>query len=163
MSGLVELRCEMRSGDRHPHAVGKSLPERTRRHLDAGGQSIFRMPRCLAAKLAEILNILQREVISRQMQQGIKQHRTMPTRKDEAVAPCPLRVARIVPQVTRPHRKRHRCRAHRKPRMPGVSFLNCIRGKEADGIDCLSLKICCSHYEFLRKRLSSILPNETQM
>ena len=163
MSRLVELRGKMRRSNRHAHTLTKSLPERTGGHFDAGGQSIFRVSRRLAVELPEVLDVFKREIVARQMQQGIQQHRTMSARKDETVASRPLGVARIVPQVTRPHCERHGCRTHRKPRMTGVGFLNCIRGKEADGIDRTSLKISCCHYEFLRKRLSSILPNERQM
>jgi hypothetical protein len=87
----------------------------------------------------------------------------MPAREDETIAPRPLWVARAVSQVTRPQRERHGCPTHRKTRMSGISLLNCIRGKEADGIYRTSLKIISGHYEFLRKRLSSILPNEGQI
>jgi hypothetical protein len=47
--------------------------------------------------------------------------------------------------------------------MSGIGLLDRICGQKADGIDCTSLKTICCHDEFLRKRLSSILPNEGQI
>ncbi len=102
MPGPVELRGEMRGGYCHPHALPKPLPKRTGSGLDTGGQSIFRMTRCLAIELAEVLDLLHREIISREVQQRVEKHRTMAAREDEAVASCPFRVARVVTQMTRP-------------------------------------------------------------
>ena len=67
----------------------------------------------------------------------------MPTRKDEAVSSHPFRVARIMPQVARPHSKRHGGGSHRKPGMARVGLLNGIRRKKAEGIDGAKLEIVC--------------------
>src|SRR5688572_11971303 len=143
MPRLVELRRKMRGSHCHPHTLPEPLPERTRCGLHARRQSILRMSRRLAVELAEVLDLLHWEVISRQVQQRIQQHRAMPAGKNEAVASRPFWVAWVVAQMTRPQGKRHSSAAHRKPRVTGVGLLYGIRCKKADRINRTSLKIVC--------------------
>src|SRR5688572_9456857 len=91
---LIEGSGEMRRSNRHANALSKSLAERTRRRLYPWCQSIFRMARRFAVKLTEILDLFKRKVITCQMQQRIQEHRTMPTRENEAVTAWPFRIAR---------------------------------------------------------------------
>ena len=53
----------------------------------AGSHSDFGVSRRLAVKLAEILQIINGEVVARQMQQCILEHGTVAVGKKETVAP----------------------------------------------------------------------------
>src|SRR5690349_21256889 len=58
IAGLVEFRGEVSGGNRHAHTLTESLPEGTGGHFDTGSQPIFRVSRCLATKLTEVLDLL---------------------------------------------------------------------------------------------------------
>ena len=70
-------------------------------------------PQRLAAPLAELLDVVQREVISGQVQQTVEQRRTMSGREHEEVAIEPMRVARVVlePRIIRSRDRIHLCLA----------------------------------------------------
>src|SRR5882757_9610165 len=76
-TGFVEPRSKMLLGYRKPDAVGKTLTQRPRRNLDAGRQSIFRVPRRLAVQLPEILYVFKRKVITREIKKTVLQHTRM--------------------------------------------------------------------------------------
>src|SRR5215216_1329842 len=99
------------------------------------------MARRFAIELTEVLDFLQRKIITCQMQQRIKQHGTMSTRKDESVSSSPFGIARVVAQVTRPQCISHRGRSHREPRMTRISFLDSVCSEKAQCVDCTKLKI----------------------
>jgi hypothetical protein len=143
VSRLVEGPGEVSCGDRHAHALTESLSQWAGRHFDAGGESVLGVARRDAAKLTEILDVIERNVVARQMEQRIKEHRTMPARKDEAVTSHPFRVAGIMAQVTRPQSESHGRGAHRQPGMPGIGLLNGIRRKKTNGVDRAKLKVVC--------------------
>src|SRR5690349_12005992 len=67
MPRLVEFRREMRRRHGHAHPLTKSLPQWTRGDFHARGQPVFRMTRRLAVKLSEFFDLLQREVVSREV------------------------------------------------------------------------------------------------
>jgi len=69
----------------------------------------------------------------------------MPARKDETVAPCPARVARIVAQVTGSERKRNGGGAHGQARVTGVGLLDGVGRQESQCVDCAGLKVGFSH------------------
>src|SRR5689334_5872601 len=99
MPRLIEFRGKMGRGNCHTHTLTKALPQRTSSHFDAGGESIFRVTRCDTPKLTEVFDVIKRHIIPRQMQQRIQEHRSMPTRKDEAVTSHPFGIAWIMSQV----------------------------------------------------------------
>ena len=92
------------------------------------------MPRGLAAPLAEVLDLIERKIIPREVKERIQERASVARREDEPVAVHPVRVAGVVPQVLRP--ERHRCggHAHRHARMPGFCLLNRIHGQAADRV-----------------------------
>src|SRR5271167_863260 len=75
-SGTVVARRQLRFGDRHAHRVGESLPEWSRGNFDAGRMSALWMSRGLAAELAKPHDVVQRKVITGEMQKAVQQHRT---------------------------------------------------------------------------------------
>src|SRR5215470_2197718 len=94
----------------------------------------------LAAPLAEALDLLERKVITRQMQQAVQQCRAMPRGQHEAVAIGPVRIVRVVLEPARPQHVGHRCGAERHARVPAVRLLHHVDGKEADRVDALAVK-----------------------
>src|SRR6266545_7324196 len=91
------------------------------------------------------------------MQQRIKEHGTMPSRKDESITSRPFGITRIVAQVTRPHGISHRGGSHGESWMTRIGLLNGIRSEKADGIDCTCLKIIW--HKNLPKKGYPILPS----
>ena len=86
-------------------------------------------------QLAELADVVHRQLIARQMQQRIRQQiEPCPFDTNEAVAIWPVRIRRVVAQVLRP-------RAPRRSAMPigacpdgGFGSGHCIDRKHADGI-----------------------------
>src|SRR5581483_12188912 len=98
-------------------------------------QIILRMTRRLAAPLAELFQLLHGHVIAGQMQQAVKQHRTVTRRKNKPIAVGPARLAGIVSEKTRPKHVGHGRRSHREPGMAGISLLDGVDRQESDGVD----------------------------
>jgi hypothetical protein len=90
----VVARRQMRLGDRHADGVGEPLAERAGGDLDAFGVAALGMARRLAAPLAELLDVLERERVARHVQQAVEQRRAVSGREDEAVAVGPERMRR---------------------------------------------------------------------
>lgn len=83
--------------------------------------------------LAELLDLLQREIIARQVQQTVEQGGAVPGGKDEAVAIGPLRVARVVAQVLDPERVGHRRGPHGQAGVSRTRGFDRIDRKDAQG------------------------------
>src|SRR5688572_12374225 len=67
-AGAVIARGELRFGDRHAHSIGEALPQRTGRDLNARSMTALRMSRCPAPPLPELLDVVEREVVTGQVQ-----------------------------------------------------------------------------------------------
>jgi hypothetical protein len=89
--GAVALAQEpLRQGE--ADAVGEPLAQRARRDLDAGGHVhavALWMARRERAPLAEALELVERQVVARQVQHAVEQHRAVAGGQDEAVAVRP--------------------------------------------------------------------------
>ncbi len=64
-----------------------------------GGDAVLRVARRLGVQLAEVLQLLDRQVVAGQVQQRVEQHRAVAVGQHEAVAVGPVRVGRVVAQV----------------------------------------------------------------
>ena len=93
------------------------------------------MPRSLAAELAEVLDIVERQRVTAEMQHRIKQGRGMAAREDEAIAPGPLRVGRIEAHVLSEQQIGNRGRLHRRSGVSGIGLLHSIGGEQPNGVD----------------------------
>src|SRR5262249_1707944 len=89
-------------GERHAHAVGKALTERPGGYLHPGREVVFRVARGLALPLTKALQLVERQVVARQVEERIDEHRAVARRQDEAIAIWPLGIAWIKPQEARP-------------------------------------------------------------
>ncbi len=133
-AGAVVARRQMRLGHRHAHAVAEALAKRPGRHLDAGCEAALGVPGRDASPLAELLDLLQRQIVPGQMEQAVQQHRAVAGGQDKAVAVEPRRVRRVVLEKARPQHVRHGRGAQRQARMAAVGLLHGVDRKEAQGI-----------------------------
>ena len=92
----VELLRQEAFRHGHSRGVAKTLPQRTRGGLNANRMAKFRVAGRLGTPLAEVLQLLHRQVITREMQEAIEQHGGVPARQYETVAVEPMRILRIV-------------------------------------------------------------------
>ena len=95
-------RGQVRLGDRQADAVAEPLAERAGRHLDPGRVVVLGMPGRPASELPERPQVVEGEVVARQVQQRVEQGRTVAGREHEPVAVEPVGVGRVEAQVARP-------------------------------------------------------------
>src|SRR5262249_9655880 len=117
------------------------------RRLDTGGEVILGMTGGRAAPLTKPLDLLERQIVSGQVEQRVEQHRAMSSRQHEAVAIGPRRIRRAVPQEPRPQHIGHRGRAHGQARVTRVGLLHGIDGKKPDRVDrpLVEIPLCHIH------------------
>ncbi len=123
---LIKFRRQMFLRHCHSHAVGKTLPKRSGRDFHAFGHKIFRMSGRLRMKLTEIFQFAHRQIIARQMQKRINQHRTVSGGKQKSIAVKPFRIFRIVTHKLRPQNISRRSHSQRQTGMPGIRLLHGI-------------------------------------
>ena len=75
-----------------PTRVAEALAERAGRRLDARRVEVLRVARRVRAELAELLDLVEAEVVAGEVQARVEQHRGVAGREHEAVAVRPLRV-----------------------------------------------------------------------
>ncbi len=130
----VELGRQQLLGQRHAHGVGEALAERAGGGLHARGDADLGVARRLAVQLAEVLQLLQRQVVAGQVQQRIEQHRGVAVGQHEAVAIEPVRIGRVVLQVPVPQRHGDVGHAHRRAGVARVGLLHGVHGQGADRV-----------------------------
>jgi len=131
----VEHRAHMRFGDGHSDSVSNALSERSRGGLDAGSISVFGVSWGLALPLAELLQIVEGEIVSGEIQRAVDQHRRMAARQNKTVAIEPVWIGRIVAQVLGPQDVREGRQRHWRARMSRVRLLNRVHRQNSDGVD----------------------------
>ena len=102
MAGPVEELREVRLRECHPDGVTDALPERTRCGLHPRREPVLRVPRGPAPPLAELLDVVEREIVPGQVENRIQQHAGVAGRKHEAVASEPIGIRGIVAEVSLP-------------------------------------------------------------
>ncbi len=132
----VETRREVALGERHADGGGEALPERPGRGLDAGGESVLRVPRRLRAPLPEALQLLDRQAVAEQVQQRVQHRRGVARGEHEAVAVRPRRVGRVVAEEAAPQHVRHRGRAQRHAGVSGSGLLHLVHRQHPHRCDC---------------------------
>ncbi len=133
--GPVEARRQVPLGDRHPDGVAEALAERTRRGLDTGRVAVLGVPGRLAAKLPEQLELVERQVVAREVQQAVEQRRAVAGGEHEAVAVGPVRARRAVPHRPQEQRVADRRGAEREARVARVGLLHGVDRERADRVD----------------------------
>jgi len=131
----VELLVEEPFRDRHPDAVCEPLAERAGRRLDPGREEVLRMARRKRLPLAEPLQLLERQVVAREMKRRVLEDAGVPCGEHEPVAVRPLGVRGVVPEVLRVDRVGERREGHRCARMAGTRLLHRVHRQDADRVD----------------------------
>src|SRR6476659_1548588 len=80
----IEERAEQRFTNCHPDRIAESLTQWASGRLDTGRVAVLRMSRSLALPLTELLDVVQGQVIAREIEHGVKQHRRVTCRKNKA-------------------------------------------------------------------------------
>ena len=123
----AEVLAQVLLGDRHADAVAEALAERAGGDLDAGRDDVailLRMARGDRSPLAELLDLVDRDVVAREMQHGVQQHRAVARAQDEAIAVGPRGLRRV---VLHDAPEQHICcgrHGHRQAGVPGVGLLD---------------------------------------
>jgi hypothetical protein len=68
----VELRRQIPFSDRHAHPVGEALTEGPGGDLHARRKVVFRMAGCMTLPLSKALQFLHRQLVAREVKQGIE-------------------------------------------------------------------------------------------
>ena len=85
-------------------------------------------------QLTKAFELLDRQVVAREVQQPVEQHRAVPIGEHEAVAVGPGRIAGMMLEVTRPQGNGDLGHAHRHAGMARFGRLHGIHGERAQGI-----------------------------
>ena len=133
----IVRRGELSFRDRESDRIADALAERPRGHFHAGGMVELRVARRLTAQLPEAFEVVQRDRVAAQIEEGVDEHRAVARAQNEAIAIEPGRILGIELQVPAPKRVSHARRAERQARMAGVRFLDAIYGEKTNGIDAL--------------------------
>ena len=131
---LIELVAQKLLGQRHADCVRDALPERASCCFDANRHADFGVPGSFAVHLPEALEFADRQVITRQMQQRIKDHRGMTVGQYESIPIGPMGVGWVVPQVPIPERDGHFSHAHWSPWVARIGLLDGVHGERPDGV-----------------------------
>ena len=132
IAGAREPRLRHLRGDRHADAVCEALAERTRRHFDAGRQAVLRVAGRLRAELAELLQLVHRQLVAEEVQQPVDEHRRVAVREDEAIAIGPLRVRRVEAEELRPEDVRHLRASEGRAGMAALRLLHAVDGEHLE-------------------------------
>ncbi|MPM56612.1 hypothetical protein SDC9_103421 [bioreactor metagenome] len=130
----VELLGQQLFSQRKAHRVGDALAQRAGGGFHAGGDAVLGVTSGFAVQLAEVLQLFDGQVVAAQVQHRIQQHRCVTVGEHEAVAVSPVRVGRVVLEVTSPHGHGHVGHAHRRTGVAGIGLLNGIHCECADRI-----------------------------
>src|SRR5687768_18353768 len=98
----IERRGEQSFSHRHSNSVSKPLTKWTGGGFHAGRVAVLGMAGRLTLPLPEVLDVVERQVISREIQNAVQQHRCMAGREDESVAVEPARIGRVESEVPTP-------------------------------------------------------------
>ncbi len=92
----IERRGKHFLCERHADCVGYALPERPGRGLDRQVAFAFRVARSPVTELAEVPDFVDRQGITGQVQQAVKQHRAVTVRQHESIAVPPLGIPGVM-------------------------------------------------------------------
>ena len=92
----VETRGRHLAGHGQADGVADALPQRAGRALDARGLVELGVAGGLAVEHAEVLHLVERQVVAAQVQPAVEEHRAVAGGEDEAVAVEPARLVGVV-------------------------------------------------------------------
>ena len=131
---LVEDGGEVRFSNRHADCHAHAGAQRPCRSFHALRMAVLGMAGRQGAVLAEVLEVVERQPVAEEVQQGIEHGGAVPGGEDEAVAVRPVWILAVVLHVVRPEFVSDRGCAERQARMAGVRLLHGVRRKCTDRI-----------------------------
>ena len=131
----VELRRQPSLGHGHAHRVGEALAEGTGRGLHPRGQAVLGVARRPRAHRPEALELIERQVVPRQVEHRVEQRAGVACAQHEAVAIEPVGPGGRVLEEAVPQGIGHGCGTHGRARMAAVGLLDGIDGQDPDGVD----------------------------
>ncbi len=140
MIGPIVVLRQPALSDGHPHSVGESLSQGPGGDFHPGGFASLWVAGGLGAPLPESLQLIEREVVSGEMEEGVEKHGGVAGRQDEAIAVGPIRALRVVPQESIPESEGHGGGAHRRARVAGFRGLDGVDRQETDSVDAQLLQ-----------------------
>ena len=130
----IEFGAQRAFRDRHADRVTDTLPQWSGGGFDTRRVTLLGMTRSLRVQLPKILQILDRDVVSGQMQDRIGKHRAMPVGHHEPIAIAPVRVSRIMAHEVVVKDFSDIGHAHWRARMTGIGLLYGIHAQRPDRI-----------------------------
>ena len=134
MTITVEMLRQQFFCQRETDRIRNALPQGAGGCFHTRAHVVFRMAGSLAAQLTKLLQVINGNVITCQMQQRVLQHRTMSIGQHETVAVMPSGIGRVALQVIVPQHLGNICHAHRHARVTGVGGLHRINGKKTNSV-----------------------------
>ena len=110
----VEFSCQEFFSQGKTHGIRDALPQRACGGFYAWGDAVLGVASGFAMQLAEVFQLAHGQVVTREMQKRINQHRAVTVRQHKAIAVCPMGVVRVVLEVAAPQRHCHIGHAHRR-------------------------------------------------
>ena len=98
----VVARRHVAFGNGEADCGGDTLAKRPGGELNAGCVVVFGVAGGFAVQLAEVFQVVKREVVAGEVQRRVLQHGCMTVGEDEAVAVMPLGICRVGAQVVEP-------------------------------------------------------------
>src|SRR5688572_32618771 len=93
-----------------------------------------------AVPLAKLFDLIERDIVTGEVQHAVKQHRSMPGRQHEAIAIRPLGIPWTVLEEASPQNICRWRKSHRRAGMPRIRLLDCVDRQRADRIDAQLIK-----------------------
>ena len=111
---------------------------------------------------ADVVLVVERQVVAGQVEEAVEEHPRVPGGKDEAVTVGPVGVAGIVAEEARPEDVGHWLGIHRHPRVTGVSLLDRVHAQGAAGVDAEIIEFDSGvRHRMLLQRPPLIYPRES--
>src|SRR6266550_726887 len=105
---------------------------------------VLRVSRCAAPPLAELLDLVEREIVAREIKDAVEQHAGMARRQDKAIAVQPFGIRGIVSQMALPQHVRERRQRHCRAGMPRIGLLYGVHRERTDGVDAELIELHAS-------------------
>ena len=131
---VVEPRGNHPLAERDAGGHRDALAERSGGRLDARRVLALGVARGGGADLAEVLQVVERHRVAGEVEHRVEEHRRVARAQDEAVAPRPVGIARVVAHHPRVEHVGERGKPHRSTRVARVRLLDGVHGQRADRV-----------------------------
>ena len=132
--GAIEMRGQRALRNCHADRIGETLSERPGSGFDPGGVAALRMSRGHRMQLPEVLDLVNRQGVSTEMQQGVLQHRAVSIGQNESIPIRPSRIRGVVAQEAVPQNLRYVGHTHWHAGMTGVGTLHRVHAQSPNRV-----------------------------